>query len=122
MLDQNIKGKLKYESPIIVPLGEMARGSGLCATGSSVAPGANCATGGADAGCSVGSSNVPACSAGGAVDAAPINCTAGSNATDACTAGNSANVACTAGPANNGATCSAGGSASPTCTGGAAPG
>ena len=31
---QNAKGKLKYESPIIVPLGEMAKGAGAyCAQG-----------------------------------------------------------------------------------------
>ena len=102
MPDKNVKGKSKYEAPILVPLGEMAKGSGACGAGSSGLP--------------------EACSAGTGVEVSPINCTAGTTATTACTAGATAQTACTAGPANNGATCSAGGSASPTCTGGAAPG
>jgi hypothetical protein len=100
MSDQNAKGKPKYESPVIVPLGEMAKGSGVCSTGSSVV--------------------TPSCAAGGA-DSAVIDCTAGPTAARACTAGNTAQTACTAGPTNVGATCSAGGSANPTCTGGATP-
>lgn len=98
----NQNAKSKYESPIIVPLGAMAKGSGVCTTGSSVVPAA----------CSAGNSDT----APGATD-----CTAGSGATSACTAGNTAQTACTAGPTNVGATCSAGGQANPTCTGGAAP-
>ncbi len=38
MSEQNDKGKSKYESPILVPLGEMAKGSGACTMGSSVIP------------------------------------------------------------------------------------
>ena len=102
MSEKDVKGKSKYESPVLVPLGEVAKGSGACTPGSA-------GTG-------------AACTAGGAVGVNPINCTAGSNATDACTAGNTAKVACTAGPANIGATCSAGGTANPTCTSGATPG
>ena len=36
MPGQNTKGKSKYESPVLVPLGELARGSGACGGGSSV--------------------------------------------------------------------------------------
>jgi hypothetical protein len=114
MSNRNAKGKAKYESPILVPLGEMAKGSGVCTTGSSVAFPA----------CSAGSSHTGgvSCSTGSGFGGAVIDCTAGATATRACTAGATANTACTAGPSNNGGTCSAGGSASPTCTGGAAPG
>jgi len=101
MSDQNVRAKSKYEAPVIVPLGEMARGSGACQAGSSVV--------------------APACSAGGA-DSAVIDCTAGATAVHACTMGATAQTACTAGPTNIGGTCSAGGSANPTCTGGASPG
>lgn len=103
MSNNNVKMKSQYESPILVPLGEMAKGSGVCTTGSSVVP-VLCTAGAADAG-AVGASD----------------CTAGSGATSACTAGNTAQTACTAGPTNIGGTCSAGGQANPTCTGGAAP-
>ena len=103
MSSQNAKGKSKYESPVLIPLGEMAqgemaKGSGVCETGSGVA--------------------FPACSPGGA-DGAAIDCTAGVTATQDCTPGTSATrncsqgvsalPACTAGNAAVGA-CTAGGS------------
>src|SRR5450759_536394 len=75
MSEQNAKGKLKYESPVLVPLGEMAKGSGACSTGSSV---------------------VAACAAG-AADSAPLDCSAGSTASRDCTAGTTATRACTGG-------------------------
>jgi hypothetical protein len=76
MSDQNVKGKSKYESPVLIPLGEMAKGSGVCVTGSSV----------------VAPSCIP-----GAADSAVIDCTAGSQATRDCTAGTNATRDCTAG-------------------------
>jgi hypothetical protein len=100
MSNQNVNAKPNYESPILVPLGEIAKGSGLCATGSAVAP-TLCAAGGGDAGV--------------------IDCTAGQTAARSCTQGATAKTACTAGPVNIGGTCSAGGQANPTCTGGATP-
>src|ERR1035437_11033477 len=66
MSEQNAEGKLKYESPILVPLGEMAKGSGACTTGSNVV--------------------APACNPG-AADSAVIDCTAGATAAQDCTAG-----------------------------------
>jgi len=86
----------KYESPVLVPLGEMAKGSGACTGGTSVV--------------------TPAC-APGAADAATLDCTAGPTATRDCTAGLSALRDCTAGTAATGTTCSAGDHAA-SCTGG----
>jgi hypothetical protein len=108
MSDKSVKGKSKYESPILVPLGEMAKGSGACGAGSS--------------------GLAEACSAGTGVEVSPINCTAGVSATTACTAGGSALSACTAGTsaltactdagvASTGA-CTAGVSAQSACTAG----
>ena len=77
----------KYESPILVPLGEMAKGSGVCEVGTSVV--------------------APACVAG-AADSAVIDCTAGLTAERDCTAGTAALRDCTAGVAATGTTCSAG--------------
>jgi len=68
MSEQNAKGKLKYESPILVPLGEMAKGSGVCATGSSVAPGG----GGTE--CTAGGTAAGHCSAGTTATTAPGYC------------------------------------------------
>ena len=77
MSSKNAKDKTKYESPVLVPLGEMAKGSGDCVAGTS---------------------DVVDCTAG---TAALNNCTdAGVAALVACTAGNSAITACTAGGAN----------------------
>jgi hypothetical protein len=67
----------KWESPTIVALGELAKGSGACVAGVS---------------------DVVDCTAG---TAAQNNCTdAGVAALVACAAGNSALAACTAGSAN----------------------
>ena len=52
MLEENMmqdapEEKRRYEAPVVVPLGELAKGSGLCATGSGDAD--DCMTGnGAD--------------------------------------------------------------------------
>ena len=91
----------KYESPVLVPLGEMAKGSGVCSVGSSVV--------------------APTCDTG-TTDSAVIDCTAGPTAVRDCTAGTAALRDCTAGVSATGSTCSQGGHASPTCTGGTIPG
>jgi hypothetical protein len=86
----------KYESPVFAPLGEIAKGSGLCEAGSGViAP--TCVAGAADSAvidCTAGSTATRDCSAG---TAAANNCTQGDSALPACTAGISATGACTAG-------------------------
>jgi hypothetical protein len=88
MSNQNAKGKPKYESPIIVPLGEMAIGSGACSTGSGVVCGPYAATV-----CSnTGSSPVDYCDAGVcATQQSASYCSEGTTAstTAYCTAGNS---------------------------------
>lgn len=99
MSDQDAKGKPKYESPIFAPLGEMAKGSGSCAIGSSGAP--------------------ETCAVGTGVEIGPIDCTAGLTASRDCTAGTAAIRDCTAGVAATGTTCSAGDHAV-SCTGGSA--
>lgn len=89
----------KYESPILIPLGEMAKGSGLCETGSSVAP-VTCTVGDADAAvldCTAGYTATQDCSAG---PTATRDCTAGTAALNACTAGTDAIAACTDGTAD----------------------
>jgi hypothetical protein len=86
MSDHNAKGKPKYESPVIVPLGEMARGAGAeCAAGSNAV--GNCRAG--------NSANPGYCQAG--TIANPGYCTAGITASTACTDGTGATSACTAG-------------------------
>jgi hypothetical protein len=107
MSNQNAKGKPKYESPVIVPLGEMAKGSGVCSAGSSVTGGVawgdigTCAVGP----CVVaGGAGITNCVAG---PAASQDCTAGPNASRDCTAGVCAIRACTAGTAAT-AACTAG--------------
>lgn len=108
MSGQNAKGKSKYESPILVPLGEMARGSGACEAGSSVVAGTACAEGAADAGtidCTAGPTAVRDCTAG---TAATRDCSQGVSATNACSAGESALPACTNGTIATGA-CTGGG-------------
>jgi hypothetical protein len=45
MSRSNDKEKLKYESPVLVPLGEMAKGSGVCTGGSSVVTNVTCTAG-----------------------------------------------------------------------------
>ncbi len=77
MSDQNATGKPKYESPVIIPLGEMAKGTGQgeCVAGSSAA--SNCRGG--------TSANPGYCQAG--PNATPGYCHAGDNALADCTAG-----------------------------------
>lgn len=87
----------KYESPIFAPLGEIAKGSGLCEAGSSVVAPA-CSAGAADAlviDCTAGVTATRDCTAG---TAALRDCTQGVNALNACTAGTAATAGCTAGP------------------------
>ena len=116
MTNRNESGKAKYEAPIIVPLGTMAKGSGVCATGSSVVPAALCSPGAVDA---------PDCAAGvtdnanGGGGGGPIDCVAGPTATRDCTAGYSALRNCSAGTAALPA-CSGGTAATLACTGGTA--
>ena len=55
MADQNFKKKPKYESPIIVSLGDLAHGIGYCEPGSNADPGY----------CTAGNIAASACSAGG---------------------------------------------------------
>lgn len=86
----------KYESPILAPLGAMAKGSGLCEAGSGVLP-PGCVPGAADSAvidCTAGSTATRDCTAG---TAALNNCSQGVSALPACTAGDSATGACTAG-------------------------
>lgn len=91
----NAKGKSKYESPVIMPLGEMARGAG---------PASDCVDTGSSA-------TAGYCRAG--TTASPLDCTGGTTATSYCTdAGTAAGTACTAGVT---ATTEA-------CTGGTFPG
>ena len=110
MSDQNFKTKPRYESPILVPLGEMVKGSGVCSTGSSAL---NSTTGNCFAGTTVAA---VFCSAGGG-DTAPVNCTAGTNATTGCTMGTAALATCTQGVSALTA-CSAGNTTLPACTAG----
>jgi hypothetical protein len=111
MSDKKVKGKSKYESPILVPLGEIAKGSGVCAVGSSGVP-AVCTTG-----TSVGLVR-PDCVAG---TDATTNCTAGTTANTACSMGTAALTACSQGVSSTNA-CTAGNSAHSACTSGGAVG
>lgn len=113
MSDQNDKKKSKYESPVLVPLGEMAKGSGACTGGSQVVTVVTCTDGPTDVAlactcggtptlttvgdCSPGYYATNDCSAG---PTATNNCVAGDCAQVACTAGVAARSACTAGTAN----------------------
>ena len=76
MSDKKIKRNPKYETPTVVPLGELARAAGDCVAGSG---------------------DVAACTAGGL---AQIACTAGpTNNGATCSAGGSAAPTCTGGAA-----------------------
>lgn len=88
MSKQNANAKLKYEAPILAPLGEMGKGAGdACRAGSSAIPG-DCT--------SVGTTAQSYCSQG--ITAQSLSCTAGNSAATACTAGSTATTeACTAG-------------------------
>ncbi|CAK0759793.1 conserved hypothetical protein [Gammaproteobacteria bacterium] len=79
MLDNGEITHIKYESPVIVSLGEMAKGMGSCLAGS-----------GDKGDCTMGGLADNACTAG------PIN-NAGT-----CSAGGSANPSCTGGAAPEG--------------------
>jgi len=116
MSDQN-KKKMKYESPVLVPLGALAKGSGVCTTGSAVVsaprPTATATSSPAPApvviplGCDCGPTNTAGtidCTAGGT---AYQDCSAGPTANRDCTAGTCAQSACTGGSAAL-AACSAG--------------
>ena len=108
MSDQNVKGKSKYESPILVPLGEIAKGSGVCSVGSAVVGG----NWGGIGTCTVGTCfdalfpGITDCTAG---PNATQDCSAGPTANRDCTAGTCALRDCTAGTAATDVTCSAGG-------------
>lgn len=106
MSDRNAKRKSKYESPILVPLGEMAKGSGVCSVGSSVTGAPWDEIGTCTAGtcvspgitdCAPGYTATQDCTAG---PTANRDCSAGTCALRACTAGTAATSACTAGTAN----------------------
>jgi hypothetical protein len=107
MANQNARGKSKYESPILVPLGEMAKGSGVCGAGSSVVGSPWDVTGS----CTVGACfdpnypNITDCTAG---SVATQDCTAGPTAGRDCSAGVCAIRACTAGTAATTGGCTAG--------------
>lgn len=77
----SMKKKTPYETPVILPLGELARGSGICSNGSQVSTG------------------------GGS----PQECTSGPNANSKCFTGNNAqqNNICTMGKGATG-TCANG--------------
>lgn len=104
MTKTNNKETLVYASPILVPLGALAKGSGQCTAGSSVIPENECAAGssvipdnqcvntGID--CTAGGTATQDCSAG---PTACRDCSAGTAAVRACTAGTAATVGCTAG-------------------------
>jgi hypothetical protein len=117
MSDQNTKGKTKYESPVIVPLGEMAKGAGACTTGSGYSgacvynPGGDAPYGVAT--CSAGVKPDNYCSAGTTATAISASyCSAGTTASDYCSAGNCAPGSagyCTSSGTDAGAACTTSG-------------
>lgn len=128
MSDQNAKGKVKYESPILVPLGEMAKAIGACTAGASYAGTCVYNPGGLGPygalGCTAGTSPADLCSAGNNATAtnASYCSSSGVTASDYCTAGNcapgpagycttsglEAGAACTTSGQTAGGTCSTG--------------
>lgn len=113
MSDRNTEASKAYQSPVLMPLGALAKGSGVCTTGSSViSEGDGGTEGGAEGGtgCACGPVNTAGaidCAAGGAAyqdcTAGPTanrDCTAGTCAQNACTGGTAATAACTAGTSN----------------------
>jgi hypothetical protein len=67
MSKKDEKTKPKYEAPIVVPLGELARGVGYCAAGSSASDGYCTAGVAAASACTDGSvALAAACTSGGA--------------------------------------------------------
>jgi len=103
MSEQNAKGKLKYESPILVPLGEMAKGAGSDCTAGSHAVG-NCTSSGSTA-------NNGYCTAGTIASGAAGYCSAGTTATPGyCTSSgfSAVSAACTTSGQAAAGSCSAG--------------
>lgn len=90
------KEKLVYASPILVPLGALAKGSGQCTAGSSVIDGeggsGTCVNTGTD--CVPGYTATNDCTEG---VTACRDCSAGTAALNACTAGVAAVNGCVAG-------------------------
>ena len=88
MSNKNAKSKLKYETPVLVALGEMGKGAGLSCNGGSNANPGNCT--------SVGTTAQSYCASGSTAQAE--YCSAGTSAQTACTAGSTATTAaCTTG-------------------------
>lgn len=95
-----------YASPILIPLGALAKGSGQCTAGSSVipepgpgpgpgpepGPEPGCVNTGTD--CTAGATATNDCTAG---PTACRDCSAGTAAVRGCTAGTAATAGCTAG-------------------------
>jgi len=67
------KKKSKYETPVILPLGELARGSGMPPNPPSA--------------CSTGTGAGKNCKSGGGVVKEKPNCSGGSNASTSCVSG-----------------------------------
>lgn len=84
MLDDKKKGKPTYQPPVLMPLGELAKGNGQasCHPGSSAS---DCSTGGtASNNCHVGNSAVQRCFQGSSVSG---NCRSGFFALNRCRSG-----------------------------------
>lgn len=63
MSNQNVRRKLKYETPVVVSLGEISKGSGTCANGSN--PDDSCGSGfGANTSCGSGVTAGTTCGTG----------------------------------------------------------
>jgi hypothetical protein len=105
--------KSKYESPVIVPLGGMAKGSGNCAPGSSAFD-TNVGNDGPYGlkTCSTGTTPIDYCSPGTYADrTGSAYCSAGVTAADYCTAGTQAGAKSTCKAGNSGGVCNNGSSA-----------
>jgi|APFre7841882654_1041346.scaffolds.fasta_scaffold196622_2 hypothetical protein len=85
MSENKRTNKPRYESPVALPLGEMAKGSGDCSTGSVVTVGLRC---------SDGNKTSMECLEGGA---AGVDCTEGGAAGVSCTGLGGAAASCTLG-------------------------
>ncbi len=110
--------KSKYESPVLIPLGEMAKGAGACTAGSSYVGGCSIDVIGNNPG---GYPEAGDCVDGGAPTG---NCTAGTTATfgggSFCKAGSTASDYCSAGTCAPGAAgyCTQGVDAGAACSAG----
>ena len=79
------KYKKRYETPVIVPLGELSMSRGAqCSTGSVAVTGS----------CATGHKAAPACNSGGTADA---SCVSGDNPGQSCVSGPAAGKNCNAG-------------------------